>query len=745
MIESPVRLRAMPLAESSAAAHSTVAATLPLAPSALSSKVVNQHLERLAIVYVRQSSTKQVAENIESTQLQYKLVDRAVALGWPRGRVDVIDDDLGISGRSIEGRAGFQRLLAEVSLEHVGMVLGIEMSRLARSCRDWHQLLELCAVFRTLLGDADGIYDPRDYNDRLLLGLKGTMSEAELHVLQGRLRSGQLNKARRGEYFSHAPIGYVRQGDSLALEPDEQARHVVRLIFDKFAELGSMSGVRRYLREHNIRIGMRDHRGPDRGQLVWRSVNQATLLGLLHHPVYAGAYVYGRRETNPRKVVPGRPGRGRRWANTEDWDVLIKDKLPAYITWPQWEQNQQQLRENSVHYQTGGAARGTSLLAGRVVCGRCGRRMSVCYSGSSKARFTCDMSRNQWGESQCQSFNARPLHDLLERQLLLALSPASIDLSLNAARQIEADRQQVAKHHRQTVEHAHYQSELTRGRYESVDHQNRLVAAELERRWEAALLEERQAQEMLDRWQTQEPARLTADETARITSLSQDIPTLWHAPTTAGTERQLILRALVEQVVVEVLGHSERVRVSIRWSGGFESHHEIRRAVGKFQQLEAADAIRTRIITLKRQGQTHAVVAAQLNAENYHATSGGPFTGPIVSQLCRQFRAQDQSIDAPPAEDEHGIASRQNHEPPPSTNWKLSVLARHLGVKPETLNTWRRRGWVHADRVGDCWILWADADELHRLQQLTAHNRSALQKTPPTLTKPKNRHQTTIV
>ena len=248
--------------------------------TSLSSKIFNQHLERLAIVYVRQSSTKQVAENIESTQLQYKLVDRAAALGWEPERILVIDEDLGISGRSIEGRSGFQRLLAEVSLEHAGMVLGIEMSRFARSCRDWHQLLELCSVFGTLLADADGVYDPRDHNDRLLLGLKGTMSEAELHVLQARLRGGQLNKARRGEYFSHAPIGYVRSADSLEKEPDEQARDVVHLVFDKFVELGSMSGVRRYLREHHIRIGVRNHHGPDRGKLTWRPVNQPTLLGM---------------------------------------------------------------------------------------------------------------------------------------------------------------------------------------------------------------------------------------------------------------------------------------------------------------------------------------------------------------------------------------------------------------------------------------------------------------------------------
>lgn len=699
----------------------------------LSSKIINRHLERLAIVYVRQSSTKQVEENIESTQLQYRLVDRAAALGWPRQRIEVIDQDLGISGRSIEGRAGFQRLLAEVSLEHVGMVFGIEMSRLARSCRDWHQLLELCSVFGTLLGDADGIYDPRDYNDRLLLGLKGTMSEAELHVLQGRLRAGQLNKARRGEYFSHAPIGYIRIGDTLELEPDDQARGVVQLIFDKFAELGSMSGVRRCLRENEIRIGVRDHRGVDRGKLTWRPINQATLLGILHHPVYAGAYVYGRRETNPKKQVPGQPGRGRRWAKPDDWEVLIPDRLPAYITWTQWEKNQRKLWENSSTYQAGGAARGTALLAGRVICGRCGKRMSICYSGQSKARFTCDMSRNQWGEAQCQSFNARPLHELIERQLLIALAPASLDLSLSAAQQIESDRQEVSRHHQQTVERARYQSDLARSRYEAVDPKNRLVAAELERRWEASLLEQRHAEESLDRFLREQPSRLTVEEMKRIRALAQDIPALWQAPSTSGIERQTILRALVEQVVVEVLSRSERVAVSIHWAGGFESRHEIRRAVGTFQQLESADAIRARIVALKQQGWPHATVASQLNAEDYHAASGGPFTAPIVSQLCRQFRAAGLLTDA--------RASSRDEDNHPSKFWQLGKLSRYLGVKQATLSTWRRRGWVHAERLGKRWHLWADGDELARLRQLTAHQRSGLKRTPIHLTTPKRRSE----
>jgi DNA invertase Pin-like site-specific DNA recombinase len=306
------------------------------ASTLLSSKICSRHLDRTAVVYVRQSSVRQVVENRESTQLQYRLRDRAAALGWSESRVVVIDDDLGQSGQSIVGRPGFQRLLTEVGLDHVGLVLGIEMSRLARSCRDWHQLLELCALFGTLLGDADGVYDPRDYNDRLLLGLKGTMSEAELHILRGRLEAGQRNKARRGELFTHAPIGYVRSaGVGLALDPDEQARGVVELIFAKFAELGSVSAVLRYLNHNHIHIGVRDHRGAEACQLRWRPPNRATLQGMLHHPAYAGAYAHGRRATNPRKRIAGRAGSGRFWAAPTDWLVLLHDRLPAYISWEQ--------------------------------------------------------------------------------------------------------------------------------------------------------------------------------------------------------------------------------------------------------------------------------------------------------------------------------------------------------------------------------------------------------------------------
>lgn len=689
----------------------------------LSSKVQLNHQERLAIVYVRQSSTKQVEENIESTQLQYRLVDRAAAMGWSKERIEVIDDDLGMSGRSIEGRIGFQRLLAEVLMDHVGIVLGIEMSRLARSCRDWHQLLENCAIFGTLLGDADGVYDPRDHNDRLLLGLKGTMSEAELHILQGRLRAGQLNKARRGEYFTHAPIGYVRSENTLEKDPDDQVRDVVTMIFDKFIEIGSLSGVMKYFHDDKLSVPVRDHRGSSKGQLQWRRPNQATLLCMLHHPIYAGAYVYGRRKTDPKKTVPGKPGRGRFWAPRDRWDVFIENKLPAYISKQQFEENQQKLWNNSSKYRAGSAMRGTSMLAGRVVCGRCGCHMSVSYSNKSNARFTCDMSRNQWGNEQCQALNARPLRELVSSLVLEAIAPASLELSLRAVEKLQQDRQTIEHHHQQTIDRAAYQSDLAQRRYESVDPSNRLVAAELERRWEAALIENRKAEEELARFGKQQPTKLSSSQENLIRTLSDDIPELWNAETTSGLDRQSIVRALVEQVVVEVIGQSERVRVTIRWSGGYESHHEIIKSVGKFERLESSTEIRRELIEMKRQGKTHQQVADALNASDYRSTLGGQYTGPIISGLCKKFRAEGVQLD----------------ESKDGPRWTLHSLAKELGLNKATLSTWRRRDWVHATKESERWTLWADDEDLKRLRDLVEYKRKRLSKTPASLTTPKTK------
>lgn len=378
----------------------TTVASRPSAPALdnwRAEKIQPWHRERLAVVYVRQSTAQQVLDHQESTRLQYGLTSWAQTLGWAGHRVLVIDDDQAKSATSADGRAGFQRLVSEVSLDHVGIILGIELSRLARSNKDWHQLLELCALFRTLIADLDGIYDPAQYNDRLLLGLKGTMSEAELHLLKQRMHQGRLSKARRGELTFALPVGYVWQAPGeVGFDPDEQVQAVVRLVFRKFAELGTLGGVLRYLAQHDIRLGVRVREGPGKGALVWRRPNRVILQMLLKHPLYAGAYVYGRRQNNPRRQQPGRPGTGRVVVAPAEWLALLPDRVPAYISWEQYEANQARLQANRARAEAMGAVRpGAALLAGVVVCARCGCRLGVHYDGGSKGyTYECVARRN---------------------------------------------------------------------------------------------------------------------------------------------------------------------------------------------------------------------------------------------------------------------------------------------------------------------------------------------------------------
>lgn len=396
----------------------------------LSEKIQGHHRDRLALGYVHQSTLQQLTRNQESTRLQYGLVERALELGWARAQVEVIDDDPGKSGATAEGRPGFQRLVSQVSLDRVGIVLGLEMSRLARSCRDWHQLLEICGVFGTLIGDLDGIYDPTDYNDRLLLGLKGTMSEAELHVLKQRMLAGKQAKAARGELGMTVPMGYVRRpSGEVVQDPDEQARATIALVFDQFQRCGTINGLLQHLVRHHIQLPQRVRSGPGQGDLEWRRPNRVTLSNLLHNPIYAGAYVYGRRPTDLRCQQPGRPATGRRVARPEDWNVCLKDRLPAYISWEEFEGNQRQLAANSV--QGLGAVRGgPALLSGLVICGRCGLRMSPMYrNNGTRLRYECSRMAVDYGEPRCQSLVGEVLDTWVAGQVLRALEPAALEIS----------------------------------------------------------------------------------------------------------------------------------------------------------------------------------------------------------------------------------------------------------------------------------------------------------------------------
>src|SRR5712691_7857889 len=513
------------------------------------------HRERLAVVYVRQSTVQQVLDHQESTRIQYGLVSRAQALGWAADRVLVIDDDLGKSGASAQGRVGFQRLVSEVSLDHVGIIFGVEMSRLARSNKDWHQLLELCALFHTLIADLDGVYDPVQYNDRLLLGLKGTMSEAELHILKQRMHQGRLSKAGRGELQFALPVGYIwSPAGEIQFDPDEQVQQVVRLIFRTFENLGTLGGLVRYLAQQQIQLGVRVREGPGKGELVWRRPNRATLQMMLKHPLYAGSYVYGRRQEDPRRKQPERVRTGRVVMTSDEWLVLLPNHCPAYISPEQYERNQARLQANRARADAMGVARsGSALLAGLVICARCGCRLSVHYESDGHLHtYECVERWTHFGEPRCQHLAGPCLDTFVSQQVLAALEPAALELSLTATERVEQERAELDRLWQQRRERAAYEVERAARQYHAVEPEHRLVARTLEHAWEEKLAAKLQLEQEDHRFVQHKPRLLSDAEREAIRRLATDIPALWAAPTTTDADRKEIIRQIVERVLVRI-------------------------------------------------------------------------------------------------------------------------------------------------------------------------------------------------
>ena len=446
------------------------------------------------------------------------------------------------------------------------------------------------------------------------------MSEAELHIMNGRLAAGRMNKARRGELFNHAPLGYVRSlSGEMILDPDEQVQSVVRLIFDKFQELGSLNGLLQYLAGQQILLGFRPHYGAHRGQLEWRRPNRPTLQNILHHPIYAGAYCYGRRRVDPRRKIPGRPRTGRTVVPAKECAVLLKDRLPAYISWDRYEANLEKLAENQARAASLGAPReGPSLLGGIVTCGKCGCRMIVGYQGKgSSLRYTCLRRKVDYGEPLCQSLAGGRLDALVSEQVLAALEPAALELSLQAAEDVELERARLHRHWKQQLERVRYDVERAARQYQVVEPENRLVARELESQWEQSLVKQRATEEEYARFELQQPSRLSADEAQSIRSLSADIPALWQASSTSPKDQQTIVRHLIDRVTVTVQGESERVDVTIHWAGGFESQHEQTRPVARYDQLTDYHQLVARIFELRTAGQTNGKIAEVLNQEGF--------------------------------------------------------------------------------------------------------------------------------
>jgi DNA invertase Pin-like site-specific DNA recombinase len=723
----------------------TAPPSIPTAPSdpMISHKIKSHHRERLAVVYVRQSSAQQVLNNQESTALQYGLREKAIAWDWLNDRILVIDEDQAHSGSTAVGRTGFQRLLVEVGLNHVGLILGLEMSRLARSCKDWYQLLEVCAIFQTLLADQDGLYDPRQYNDRLLLGLKGTISEAELHIIHQRMRQGQLNKAKRGELFNHPPIGYIRSSDGkLAKDPDEQVQAVVCFIFDQFEQLGSINAVVRYLIHHGVKIPIRAHSGNNAGQLQWRHPKRQTVRHLLAHPIYAGAYTWGRHAVDPRRKIPGRPSTGRTTVVPEQCAVFLKDCCPAYITWDRYQAIRRQFTDNQVRSHCRGPVReGSALLAGLLICGQCGCRMRIKYNRYSRRQgpeacqghYYCDRQAFEYSTQRCQSLAGRTLDTFITQQILTVLKPASIELSLMAADDIEQEREKLERQWHHQLERAQYQADRAARQYHSVEPENRLVARELERQWEQSLLEFKRLRRQYTHCCEKEPASLTEADRDRLKRLSTHVDQLWYASETSFGDRKTIIRHLIENVTVTAPSDSHHMDVTIRWAGGFVSEHTLIRPVARYEQLDNYSALLSRVLELHSQNQTSAQIAKQLNQEGYHPPKSKTFSATMIHQfLSRKGPGKGSQF--------LGTQSRTQDE------WLISDLSRLLQIPGATLYNWLHRGWVQGRKLSGRqkpWLIWADTEERERLKRLHTCIRSWGNK-PQTadLTRPKPRPET---
>jgi DNA invertase Pin-like site-specific DNA recombinase len=673
---------------------------MPPRPAPLKIRV--EHLDRQALIYVRQSTPMQVRDNVASTARQYDLARRAEQFGWPQGRIHVIDQDQGRSGASTLGRDGFQYLMAEVGLGRVGAVLSLEASRLARSCSDWYRLIEICGLTDTLVIDEDGVYDPTQYNDRLLLGIKGTMSAAELHWLRSRLLGGKLEKARTGQLRSRLPTGLVYDPDGqTVLDPDEQVQQALRLVFDTFERVGAALGVVQHFAANQLHFPCRHYGGSRDGQLTWRPLDHARVLAILHNPTYTGTYVYGRTRTR-HVVLPGEEprikGRTRRVV-AEDWPFVLHDHHPGYLTWEQFQRNQCRLLENCTvdHQERRGALReGAALLQGLVLCGRCGRRMTIRYMDDGKIPlYECNQLHKQRGEKTCQSLRGDRIDETVARVFLEAMRPAQLEVSMAAIDQISEQARKADRQWELMGERARYEAELARRRFQAVDPENRLVARTLERDWEVRLAE-------VERLERESAARPTLStrlvdpaERARILALAQDLPKLWQATTTTQVERKQLLGFLIKDVC---LTRAETtIGVAIRWRTEACTVLNIPRPVRSCEARRTDPTALARLRALAAD-TSDSQIARILTQEGFRSGTGRPFTTNIVKQLRYSYSIASGCPDQPGScADGYRADGRCS----------ASVAAELLNVTVSTIADWCQSGvldGLQATSHGPWWI-----------------------------------------
>jgi DNA invertase Pin-like site-specific DNA recombinase len=605
-----------------------------------SGKVRPTHLQRQGVLYIRQSSPKQVRQNRESAVNQRALRERLLELGWRNDQVRLVDDDQAQSATSVAGRDGFQQIAADVGLGKVGILMGYEVSRLARNNADWHRLLELCALFDTLIGDADGIYDPRDYNDRLLLGLKGTMSEAELHSIRLRLEAGRLSKAKRGELIHHLPTGLIRAADATVhFDPDQAVQDRIRLVFTKFQELKSVQKVLRHLARHGLKLPRRQTAGLHAGEVLWKEPSLSALHSILKNPAYAGAFAYGRRTAEPTRQVPGKRATGRVRQPRERWLALVPDVYPAYISWEQHEQIQETIAENRQKMderlrRKQAIRKGAALLTGLVRCGLCGHAMQVAYK-DQRFQYLCQNAQTKYARPNCQYLGGQRIDEAVVQEFFRVLQPAQIDALEQLSTQQAEQQQELLHHLQQEVDRLDYAAKRAERQYNQVEPENRLIAATLEKKWENALVELEQARARLEemRQKRPQPVKIPRELKAAFADVGQRLPEIWSS--LAVQARKELLRTLVNGVNLKRESNG-MVKIRIVWRGGLVSETSVRLPVSTRRKSEIEEKIVARIRELADQGMRDDGMAEQLNREGYYPCRGDSFTAGIVLKLrCR--------------------------------------------------------------------------------------------------------------
>ena len=652
-----------------------------------SSKVKPNHTQRAAIVYIRQSSPAQVENHRESTARQYALVEKACQLGWAREQVTVIDEDLGLSGSGWAERSGFARLTADVALSRVGIVLGLEVSRLARNNADWYRLFDLCGVTDTLVGDGDGVYHSALFNDRLILGLKGIMAEAELHVLRARLEGGIRNKAARGELRRGLPVGFVwgEADGEVRFHPDASVVHTLRTVFAKFTELGSVRKVWLWFRSEGLSFPMRQHM---KSEIRWIAPTYTAIHNVLTHPVYAGAYVYGRCRHERYVDEQGRLRRRTRHLPIAEWSVLLREHHPGYSDWATFQANQARIDTNirPQPHQAGGAVReGAALLQGLARCGKCGRRLHTHYTGRNAAPgYHCSGKNIVEGRGvYCLNVGGVQIDRAVVEAFLKALTPAAMEATEFAAQQLEAGHDAALAQWRLAVERARYEAERAERQYRAVEPENRLVARGLETAWEKRLRDLALAEAELARREQQHPRTLSPEEKKKLRSLGSDLRQVWMAPTTTDRDRKELLRTLLEEVMVTVNKPERSAHLTLRWKGGALSEIDLSLPRMKPRGLHTDEDT----ISLLHRLAVHypdGVIAGILNRQGRRTASGERFTANHVSSLrhYRQIPRYEPPVESPTGE----LAT-------------IRTAAQILGVYTSTIHRWLNDGFIAGEQI----------------------------------------------